>query len=81
MDSLAEFWRTLGPAGPCAVLFLIGCLLIVGFFCNWKWLYPSHRTVRNYHPGIRRVLVLVGGIVLIVCSIVFYIFRDSMYWK
>ncbi|MDR0648432.1 MAG: immunity 17 family protein [Synergistaceae bacterium] len=61
-------------------MFLGGCLLISGFIFNWKWLYPSRRSVRNYDPGIRRLLVLVTGIILIICSVVFYVFRDLMYW-
>ncbi|MDR2764004.1 MAG: immunity 17 family protein [Tannerella sp.] len=66
--------------GPCAVLFLGGCLLILGFIFNWRWLYPSRHTVRNYSPGIRRTLVLITGIICIICSIVFYIFRANLYW-
>jgi hypothetical protein len=77
---MVEFWKSLGPAGPCMVLFLGGCLLILGFIFNWKWLYPSHYTVRNYSPGIRRTLVLVTGIISIICSILFYVFRANVYW-
>ncbi|MDR2443808.1 MAG: immunity 17 family protein [Deltaproteobacteria bacterium] len=66
--------------GPCAVLFLGGCLLILGFIFNWRWLYPSRHAVRNFSPGIRRALVLVTGIICIICSILFYIFRANVYW-
>jgi hypothetical protein len=75
-----EFWTVPGPAIPCTVLFLGGCLFILGFAFNWKWLYPSRRSVRNYSPGIRRALVLITGILCIFCSILFYIFRDNLYW-
>jgi hypothetical protein len=79
-SEISEYWQTLGPMGPCAVLFLGGCLLILGFIFNWRWLYPSRYTARNFSPGIRRVLVLVTGIICIICSIVFYIFRINVYW-
>lgn len=75
-----EFWKSLGPVGPCAALFVIGVLLILGIAFNWKWLYPSSRKYPNYKPGIHRVLTLVIGIILVICSIFFYIIRDSLYW-
>ena len=81
VDKLKDFWHSLGPLGPCIALFLFGCLMISGFLFNWKWLYPSRWTVRNYNPGIRRALLLIGGIVLIICSIIFYHFRDSLTWN
>lgn len=68
------------PFERCLLIFSVGCLLVLGYIFNWKWLYPSHHTVRNYNPGIRRILMLLGGILLMVCSIVFYIFRESMNW-
>lgn len=80
-DKISETWKTLGPLGPCAVLFLGGCLLIAGFLFNWRWLYPSRHTVANYSPGLRRALVLITGIICIACSILFYIFRDTLYWN
>ncbi|MDR1640094.1 MAG: hypothetical protein LBC41_10835 [Clostridiales bacterium] len=76
--SVSELWQSLGPAGPCAVLFLGGCLLVLGFVFNWKWLYPSKKA--NYDPGIKRILVLVTGIICIICSVIFYVFRDKMLW-
>jgi len=81
MDSLVELWRSLGPLGPCAVLFFLGCLLITGFVLNWKWLYPSKKTVRNYNPGINRPLLLITGVLLLGCSIFFYMFRDLLHWQ
>lgn len=81
LNELSEYWQTVGPAGRCAVLFLFGCLLIVGYLFNWKWLDPSHKVSRNYFPGIRRTLILVAGILCIICSIVFYIFKDELHWS
>ncbi|MDR2766901.1 MAG: immunity 17 family protein [Treponema sp.] len=79
VGKISGYWRALGPIGPCAVLFLGGCLLILGFIFNWRWLYPGRYTVRNFSPEIRRALVLVIGIICIICSIVFFIFRDKLY--
>ncbi len=80
MDKLIDAWRALGPVGPCALLFLAGLLLVAGYFFKWQWLYPRDRA--NYKTGkVRRGMTVMCGFVLIVCGIVFYIFRDSMHWQ
>ena len=71
----------LDPFERCLAIFSLGCLLVLGYIFNWEWLYPSHHTVRNYHSGIRRPLVLISGVLLMLCSILFYIYRDSMIWQ
>jgi hypothetical protein len=81
LNDINGFWKSLGPIGPCAVLFLAGCLLIVGFIFNWSWLYPSRYPVGEFSRRVRRALVLIIGIICIICSIVFYIFRDKLYWN
>jgi hypothetical protein len=80
LDRIIRGWKSLGPLGPCAALFLGGCLFITGFVFDWKWLYPSRYPMRNYSPRIRRAIVLATGVILIVCSFVFYIYRDILYW-
>ncbi|MDR3258573.1 MAG: immunity 17 family protein [Fusobacteriaceae bacterium] len=81
IDNLKEILNSFGPIKNCVVLFIFGVILICGYIFNWKWLYPSRRTVINYNPGIRRILVLITGIILIVCSIIFFIYRNKLNWN
>ena len=81
VDSLKNFWNSLGPLGPCIALFLTGCLMILGFIFNWRWLYPGDWMVRDLSPSKRRALLLIGGIIVIICSIIFYVFRNSLTWN
>jgi len=76
---LVEWWKSLGPVGPCAVLFLIGVILLLSLVFNWKWLYP--KKTHNYNATSRRILVLVAGILCIICSGLFYYYRDIMHWN
>jgi hypothetical protein len=80
MNKISEYWGALGPVAPCVVLFLGGWVLILGFLFDWQWLYPGHYTVRWLPPRILRVMVLLIGIICIACSVVFYVFREELYW-
>lgn len=81
LNQLKEIWGSLGPIGPCVVLFLGGVILISGLIFNWNWLFPSHTHARNYYAGAPRMLVLVTGIILILCSVIFYVYRDVVHWQ
>jgi hypothetical protein len=78
---IVEAWDALGPLGPCLVLFLGGCVLTAGFFFNWTWLSPGKSPTRNLDSTRQRRFMLLTGILLIVCSVVFFTFRDRMYWN
>jgi hypothetical protein len=75
-----ELWVSSGALGPCLVLFAGGVLLIAGVFFNWRWLYPSRSVASNHDAAIRRGLTFITGVSLIICSVVFYIFKDRLYW-
>ena len=80
MEFVQEFWYALGPLGPCLIIFATGCLMVLGFIFKWEWIYPGHIYVRDCSSTTLRILTLLGGIVLMICSVIFYAFRDSYTW-
>lgn len=80
MELLKEFWHSLGPLGPCLLIFSMGLSMVLGFIFKWEWIYPSHALVRDYSTWVLRAFTLIGGIILMICSIIFYMFRDYYNW-
>ena len=76
-DTLNALWQSLGILGPCAVIFIIGCLMILNFVFNSS----KNSSNRNYNSStMNRIFPLLSGIILILCSIIFYLFSNSLTW-
>lgn len=51
----------------CALLMLVGVIILLGFLLKWKWIYSE------YNSKARNIAILLGGVLLVVCSIFFYL--------
>jgi hypothetical protein len=72
---------SLGPAGVCSLLAAAGAAFILGFVFDWRFLYPRHIDGVRYKTGFfYRIYPLIVGISLILCGVLFYIYRDLVNW-
>ncbi|MDR2506954.1 MAG: immunity 17 family protein [Candidatus Accumulibacter sp.] len=69
------------PLASCLLLFLGGAVLVTGVLLDWKWLYPGNSPLRNLNSRTQRRFMLLAGILVMGCSVFFYIFRDSLHWN
>lgn len=51
----------------CALLMLVGVVIILGFIFKWKWIYSENNSKA------RNIAILLTGILFAACSIFFYI--------
>ncbi len=58
--------ENLGTLERCAVLMLVGVVIILGFFLKWKWIYSENNSKA------RNIAILLAGILFVICSVIFY---------